>query len=219
MDIYGMPAIVYQDIYLAFPWMFSITGKGNKDTGGDGVIDIQFAMSRDLETWQRPLRDPIVPRGLAGSFDDGMVFSASNLVEREKEVWMYYGAWDGPHGTFKRKARIGLVTWRKDGFVSLANGGFAPGEVTTKPLRVDGASLKINGNFSQENSYLKAELLDEQEKPLPGFSVTDAIPFHGDSLNAKLGWRSGHKLTELSGQNVRIRFHLLGGDLYSFGME
>lgn len=51
------------------------------------------------------------------------------------------------------------------------------------------------------------------------FSLTDAIPFHGDSLNAKLGWRSGHKLTELSGQNVRLRFHLLGGDLYSFGME
>jgi hypothetical protein len=47
MEVYGMPAVDYHGVQLGFPWMFRITGKGGKNTGGDGFIDLGLATSRD----------------------------------------------------------------------------------------------------------------------------------------------------------------------------
>lgn len=214
MEIYGMAAAAYEGAYIGFPWLFRVTGKGAKDTGGDGHIDVQFAFSRDLVEWARPVRNAILPTGVAGSFDDEMIFTASAPVVRGDTVEMFYGAWDGPHGTFDRRAFVGRATWKRDRFVSFTNGGFTSGSIVTRSVTLDGESLMVNCDVS--NGELRAELLDSSGKVLPGYSAAECVPLRGDHLAAKLQWRGASSADALKGQTVKIRFILDRGDLFSF---
>lgn len=216
MEVYGMTTAPYQDIYLGFPWLFNVTKMGRKEVGDDGPIDVQLAVSRDWETWQRPIRKPILATGILGSVDDGMIFTSSHLIEHRGELWMYYGQWDNFHLTFDRKASVGLATWRQDGFVSLSNGGDKAGQVTTKPVRITGNALRVNSVLHKPGGYLRAEVLDEKGAVLSGFSAEDSVPFRGAGTEARLRWTGGKSFAELKGRTVRIRFHLFGGDLYSY---
>jgi hypothetical protein len=214
MEIYGMSAAPYEGAYIGFPWMFRITGKGGKGTGGDGQIDVQFAFSRDLIHWARPIRDAIIPNGIAGSFDDEMVFTSSAPVIRDDEIDMFYGAWDGPHVTFDRTAYVGRARWKPDRFVSISNGGFTSGTLCTRPVLLDGTALMVNCDMVRGS--LAAELLDETGRVLPGYGANNSISVTGDQMHAELCWRGKNGVKELAGRNVRIRFFLLGGDLFSF---
>lgn len=216
MEVYGMTTAPYEDIYLGFPWLFNVTKMGRNEVGDDGPINVQLAVSRDWETWQRPIRKPILSTGILGSVDDGMIFTSSNLIEHKGSLWMYYGQWDNFHLTFDRKASIGLATWRKDGFVSLSNGGDKPGNVTTKPVRIDGTSLRVNAVLNKPGGYLRAEVLDEDGTVLPGFSFEDSVPLRGMSVERRLKWIGGNNFADLKGRTVRLRFHLRDGDFYSY---
>jgi hypothetical protein len=102
-----------------------------------------------------------------------------------------------------------------DGFVSLrsdAEGGF----VDTRPVTLDGGHLLINAVATGE---IRAEITTRDgRKALPGWGAEDCEPVTGDQLHAELRWR-GRQLAELKGQQVRIRFHLRNGDLFSFWLE
>lgn len=216
VDVYGMAVTPYEGCFIGFPWMFKITGQGARDTGGDGRIDVQLAISRDLEHWSRLVRDPIIPRGLAGSFDDEMLFTSSAPVIKDQQISVYYGAWDGPHGTFSRKAYIGLATWRLDRFVSISNAGHTPGELVTKPLLVDNRELRVNADFSYRSGALRAEILDEDHRVVPGFSADECNPIRGDTIDSRVTWRNNSDLRALEGRTLRLRFVLSGGHLFSF---
>ena len=215
MDIYGFPMAPYEGAYIGFPWLFRVTGKGGKDTGGDGHIDVQFAFSRDRLNWTRPVREAIIPNGAPGSFDDEMILTSSGPVVRGDEMRLYYGGWDGPHGTFRRKARIGMARWQRDRFVSITNGGFTTGTIVTKPVRLDGNPLHVNASLAA-GGRLVAELLDVNNMPMQGYTAAEANPVTGDSLDTVLTWNQATNFGPLAGRTVKIRFHLLGGDLFSF---
>jgi hypothetical protein len=58
--------------------------------------------------------------------------------------------------------------------------------------------------------------LDEDRKPLAGFSRADVVPFIGNAVTAEIRWRDGRTLASLAGRPVRFRFHMDRGDLYAF---
>ncbi len=58
---------------------------------------------------------------------------------------------------------------------------------------------------------LEAELL-EDDKPVPGFSRTDCVPFRGDEKSALMRWKGGEKCPA---ENVRLRVYLNRARLYS----
>jgi hypothetical protein len=68
---------------------------------------------------------------------------------------------------------------------------------------------------------LKAEVLDADSNVIPGYSAAESVPFTGDSVKYRLGWRGKSDLSELAGKTVRFRFVIEGaemnrGDFYSF---
>ncbi|WP_053207411.1 hypothetical protein [Jiangella muralis] len=215
---YAVPALPYGNDYIGFPWMFEITAHddpGGTGGGADGTTDVQIAASRDLRHWHRPDRSNVFLRGPDGSWDDSMVITSSDLIVTDTEVSTYYGGWDGTHAIpgGERKAAIGKVTWRKDGWVSM-RAGAETGTLTTRELEVSGDSLVVNAVLGTGGS-LRAELLDAAGDPLPGFGLAASNPVTGDQLAAELTW-DGADFAAIGDQPVRIRFHLTGGDLYSF---
>ncbi|SDT72648.1 hypothetical protein [Jiangella sp. DSM 45060] len=216
-QVYGMPVVPYEGRYVGFPWMYSYAGAGEAGTAGDGPIDVQLAFSDDLRAWQRDDRRPVIPRGVPGSWDYGMVFTSSGLIESGDELLLYYGAWNGWHGTTDRQAAVGLARWRRDGFASLVNGGDRPGTVTTTPFVVTGDELRLNAALDKRGS-LRVEVLDENGVPIPGFGADQARPIIGDRVDHLARWRVG-VWPDLEGRTVSLRFHLDGGDLYSYRQQ
>lgn len=223
-NIYGMPVYPYQGMYIGFPWMFDITtyNTGEFSPTGDGKIQPQLAVSRDLKIWERPLREPILPLGIAGSWDDGTLYTASNMLTTDKEMIVYYGAMNLPHGgstdAQKQYARIASATWRTDGFAALKNGGDDEGEITTKAITFNGSTLKVNCKLNH-GGYLKVEISDEHGNSLMGYDAVNAQPITGDRYDAVAAWINNKSLKNLAGQKIKLRFYLKGGELYSYWFE
>ncbi|WP_163510601.1 carbohydrate binding domain-containing protein [Fodinicola acaciae] len=216
-QIYGMPVIPYAGTYLGLPWRFEINNYADGPSGpgyGDGPVDVGIAASRDLTTWSSPDRDPVLPVGTPGSWNDGTIYTATTMQVTDNEFRLYYGGFNVGHGGGDdQRASIGIASWRRDGFVSLTNGGDDPGTVTTKPITVPSGGLHVNAKL-QAGGSLSVEVLDASGAPVSGFEHGN--PISGDQLSATVSWKSGSTIDSLAGKQVRLRFHLDGGDLYSY---
>lgn len=221
-QIYACPVIPYEGAYLGLPWSFEYTGGNGPGGNDDGHVRPQLAFSRDLTTWVRPGRTHLIDSGPAGSFDAGIIQGTTNdIVVTDDEIRLYYGGFNTSHGgpLDRKRVGIGLVTWRLDGFASMTNGGDEPGVLTTRPVLVGGDHLHVNADLTSQPArpaQLRVELLDEGGTPLPGFTADDAVPIRGDRVDVVAQWHGGAGPRELRGRAVRLRFHLSGGDLYSY---
>jgi hypothetical protein len=225
-EIYGMPAVRYGEQYLGLPWMFDIRKTPNRlgDPGADiGRQHIQLASSPDLLTWSRPNRDDIITPGSAGTWDWGYHLTGTTILNIGDQTRLYYGAFKGEHScnseqqgcVVQGNAKVGLVTWRKDRFVSF-RAGSGGGSVTTRTLAPVGSQLVVNVNPGA--GQLRVEVLDADGVPVPGYTVNDAEPVSADTLGQTVRWGSQTALPATGG-HIRLRFHLSAGDLYSYAIR
>src|SRR5207248_2545470 len=164
--------------------------------------------SRDLRTWQRDDRRPVIVRGPAGSFDAGLVLVAPQPLVVGNEIWLYYVGLDGSHLSRSRRGYAAVAKWRLDGFASLTNGGFEPGVITTKPIQVTGQNLLVN---AQVTGSLRVEILDGQGSIIGGFSQSDSDALTGNKVDLLSSWHGESALGGLLGKTVMLRFYLDGG--------
>lgn len=181
----------------------------------DGPVDIQLVYSRDGVEWKRfPDRCPIISHGKTGNFDGGMIlFVANTPVVYNDQTLVYYTGFKTTHGGSMppKRADVGLASWRLDGFVSLDGGSYG-GEVETVPLSVSGNQLEINVDASHGSAC--AELLSEDGKVLPGYSMEDCVPVVSDEVHHVIHWKGKDALP--NGHPLRFRFRLRDASLYSF---
>lgn len=228
-QIYGMPVLPYESTYIGVPWVFLTTDytSGEYATAADGPVLPQLASSRDLLRWERPVRDPILEPSRGGAWDDGALYTASNILVDDQKISMYYAGFQNGHGGAdsddpnreQHFGQVGLATWRRDGFASMSNASLPglgdAGEVTTKPVVFDGSQLHVNA-VVHDGGSLQVEVLAADGTPIPGFTGADMIPVKGDRLDASVNWRGRARLASLAGQEVKFRFHLVNVDLYSY---
>ena len=184
-------------------------------------------MSRNLESWSRPFRTPVLPLGKLGDWDSGMILGASQAIDVGDEVWLYYAGANYTHGAphvydataakpgTKPAESIGLATWQRDRFVS-ANGPAAGGMLTTVPLRFAGTRLEVNA-VTKGKGEIRVELVDAAGRPLEGFRPSE--PIVGDSLRHAVVFPGKADLASLAGKPVCLRFHLRDAELYAFAFR
>lgn len=215
MDIsfYGMESILYENLYVGFLQIFHTYGPGTAD-----VMELQLAFSRDGLRWERTSgREVFLPLGESGSWDCGMVSSAT-AVTTDDAILIYYNGSDGSHGSNERNTAIGIAELRLDGFVSLDAGNASPyqkqhGRVATlltKPLYSTGKQLAVN---AAARGFIEAELLDLQGAVRKGFGRKDCDSFSGDELRHGFSWRGKSDISDLFPS--RIRFYMEDAELYS----
>lgn len=223
-QIYGMPVYPYEGIYIGFPWCFDLMDytTGIYAEYGDGPIQPQVAASRDLRFWSRLSREPVIPLGKAGAWDDGTIYTSSTLQISKKQIDVYFGGMNLPHGgdrgSEKQVAQIARASWRRDGFVSLHNEEYNTGVITTKSFIFKGKKLLLNAALFPTGK-LKIEVLDDSDKAIPGFALSDARAITGDHLSVVAGWQRGTDISTLEGKEIKLRFYLDGGDIYSYWFE
>jgi len=224
-QVYGMPVFPYQGLYIGMPWIynarwFKYGGYTDErlyesELGTPCTMDVQLAWSWDLINWTRtPERAPFIPRGDKGQFDSEMNYTARAPVQVGDELYFYYGGFNAPHNAQEIKAAIGLAVLRLDGFCSM-HAGETEGSLITRrePFRVPRVTINAT---TGPGGYVTAELLDVNDRVIPGFSRDDCTPFTGDSVRHGLSWKTETLPEELLAPDKKIRFILKNADLYSY---
>lgn len=219
-EFYGIGVHVAESCTLAFPWVFTINNNARYGNH-EGPSEIQFAVSRDLDKWERPFREAVVPRGRAGAWDCGFLTTSSRALRVGDEVWLYYGGANYTHGSpclyraegtgrgDKYTAGIGLAIWKLDRFVSV-DGPAEGGTVTTAPVQFSGTHLDLNAATNQGGSII-VELRDA-----PGNLLARSKPVTGDDLRCPVDWEDHGGIGKLAGKPVTLRFQLKDAQLFAF---
>ena len=230
-EFYGVGTYQAESCLVAFPWVFTINNSArfprNRTPNHEGPCEIQLATSRDLETWQRPFRTPVVPLGPANAWDSGFLTTASHAFRHRDEVRLYYGGGNYTHGNpvlydeYQGHERgttytsgIGLVTWALDRFVS-ADGASEAGTLLTVPLHFTGTRLELNVDAAR--GRVTVELVDAAGREIRDRGRSD--PITTDGLRTTVTWAGKSDLAALRGTPVRIRFTLQQAQLFSFAFR
>jgi hypothetical protein len=239
-DLYSPNVELYpwaQEVYLAFPAMYRTWGYSGQNIShgrdhrgtipNDGLFETQLAVSRDGVNWTR-YRTPYVAAGLlrdaegrAGDLDCGLIMMAVGWIRRGDEIWQYYYGARRTHLGVSEGEKLGLggsavfrLVQRLDGFVSV-DADQRGGELTTPPLRFSGRRLLLNA-ACHGLGEIRVEIRDEQDHPIPGYTLDDAVLIDRNGVAQEVWWRGGPEVSRLAGQPVRLRFRLYSAKLFAF---
>jgi hypothetical protein len=232
-DIYSTKVIKYPwapDTYLAFPAVYfhydGEESEARQTLGrefrkkGSGVIEVQVAVSRDGVRYKRYPRPAYVPINSNGADEVHMMLATHGMVRRGNEIWQYAGGHSGNgvnyHSAFVRHPNSPLWRFvqRVDGFVA-AEADYTEGGFKTRPLVFEGRSLRLNIDTGAVG-FAQVGFVDEQGKPIPGYSVDDCVYINGDYLDAPVEWLGkGTDVSSLAGRTVQIVFRMRGTKLFA----
>ncbi len=206
---YGMPTFRYGGVYWGFLQHYKLRSK-NEDT-----IEVELVTSRDGLHWNRQHGKPMfLPRGGEGAWDMAMVSPADRVIEVGDEWWLYYTGIDGYHGDKDFVGRIGVLKFRKEGFISIRSDGANDSYLVTRTLRWPGGDLYVNADAGEEGS-VQVRVTDMYRKPVEGFGYEQSRPLEGDHVRHKMQW-DGADINDLKGQLIRLEFKFKSADLYAF---
>lgn len=211
---YGMMVAVKGSLYIGFLEQDNLSPQA--------TIDIELRTSRDGLNWKRHRGgEYLFRRGTYGKWNGAMVKPAG-LVEFGDEWLVYYTGFRGyHHEVLKKGASLGLVRFRKEGFVSLRAPESGLGYVITRPLIWEGGNLFVNfdgeGVFPLTGS-IRVQVTDADRVVLKGFSYEDCVGFQGDAVRAPIKWKQAD-LASLAGKEIRFEFEFHHGDLFGFVAE
>ena len=235
-DMYYSSATFYpwaQDVYLMFPAMFRhfypdrqpyIRPKQPGQWEDFGLLEVQLAVSRDGIHWERPIREPYFPTGLADEWDRWYAVLAPGIVKRGNYLYQYYVSSGRTHDSVILRPEyddlvsgpggIGVVRQRLDGFIS-ADVDHPGGWLETPPLTFTGNRLRLNIDTGSMGTAF-VELRDEDGNPIEGYTLGDCEEIGGNFIDQSVYWRGNTDVSSLAGKPVRIYFKLTRAKLYSF---
>jgi len=184
---------------------------------GTAITEGLFMSSRDgvrFKRWNEAFLRPGIER--EGTWNYGQQYLAWHPVEtksalegapNELSFYATESYWTGTSSALRR------YTLRLDGFVSI-RAPMKGGELLTKALTFTGKKLTMNFATSAAGG-IQVEIQDASGNPVPGFTLADAEPQFGDSIERAVTWKNGSDVDSLAGKPVRLRFVLNDADLYS----
>ncbi|MEN6601998.1 MAG: hypothetical protein ABFD86_06235, partial [Bryobacteraceae bacterium] len=171
---------------------------------------------RDGFHWHRPDRRALVPVSEHyGDWNWGNVQSAGGCcVTVGDQLYFYVSGRAGVPGTKDSGVcTTGLATLRRDGFASM-RAGDRSGTLTTRVLRFKGTRLFVNA--AVRKGELRVEALDRDGRVIEPFTRAGCVPIREDATSIEVRWKRVANIAALSNREVRFRFHLRAGGLYSF---
>jgi hypothetical protein len=107
----------------------------------------------------------------------------------------------------------GLATLRRDGFASM-DAASEEGSLTTRAVQFNGRHLFVNANAG--GGRLTVELLDAEGKVLRGYTRKECRPIQADGTRQQVSWNRSEDLSALRSRTLRLRFHAVRTQLFSF---
>ncbi|NIA15258.1 MAG: hypothetical protein GWP08_14405 [Nitrospiraceae bacterium] len=179
-----------------------------------GIGYTTLAWTRDGDTWTRDATPFFSPNPEKGMWDHAHAWIDDQLPVGD-EVFLYYGGYARGHKVNRFEERqIGLVRMKKDRYVS-RKAGPGIGRILTPLLTLHGGSLTVNADA--HGGSLRAQVLDENRHPVPGFTLEDCRPVTTDALAAPITWK--RSLGKLRTKPVRLEFVLQNAAIFGFELR
>jgi hypothetical protein len=188
----------------------------------DVTIDLGFVVSNDGMHFREPAYEWIfLKHGKDGEWDQGGLIQGQGFENIGDETFIYYGAWDPRHWEQEPvRGGVGIAVLPRDRFGDLVveKAGEGPGdyqipqvtsEFITKPIEIKNGSsprFHVNADGLGQEASLKIELLDAQERPLPGYSGKDAALITQSGFQTPVLWNEKH---EAPGLPERVCIHVV----------
>ena len=231
-EFYTMQPWTVGNVFLGALYVFDVSMDMNKHSmwNQHGIMETQLVYSRDLVHWDRlGDRQPWIARGEAGEQDCAMIHFDSVPIRVGDWMYQYYTAGNLPHPSVDQQwlyeqrrlieagkrhplQTIDCVRFRPDRYISLAAGNRA-GRVTTKSLTVSEGRLLVN--LDATDGELIVSILTERGRPLKGYEQSQ--PIRGNHIEAAVSFSK--PLTDLVGQQVKLRFTLQDAKLFSYSWD
>lgn len=181
----------------------------------DGVLDLQFAHSRDGVHWGRNFRGAYVRLDLPDGPCTKMMHMLVGMVPNGNYLSQYYVGGRRSHGEgrvktdtkFEKKTEMGdpmvfRLEQRMDGFVS-ADSAYAGGVLVTKPFELNGKTLRINIDTSASGDAYAA-LVGEDSSTIEGFELGDSDRIQGNNTEFVLSWKGKSDLSQFVGKRIKL---------------
>ena len=213
-QFYNMEVMTYEGLRIGLVTVFSYDPDYCRGA-------VQLTSSRDGRTWDRAgNRSVFIPlSNQPGDFDWGAIYPLQGPFVYGDEIRIYYSAGGVDHNHTRPPGvdgfpnGIGLAKLRLDGFVSV-QAGKPGGSLTTRSFTFTGDELVVNADAG-DGRFL-VEVLDQEGKPVHGYTREDCDPLRQDALRQTVTWNGRSAVTSLTGKPIRLRFHLEEASLYSF---
>lgn len=215
--IYNFDVMAYESVMLGFYSAWA--GPENHICARDGIQKrnvISLGYSRDGFHFTRPTHLPFMNvNETEGAWNWGNMQSINGVPLIVGDSLYFYSSgrrlskvmWDSHTST-------GLATLRRDGFVSM-QASRKEGYLLTEKLSFDGKYLFVNAEVGK--GKLLVEVLDAEGNPIDGFTKKECVAMSkANSTKQLIIWKGKQDLSSLNGENIRLKFYLSDGDLYSF---
>ena len=193
-QIYKMPIMPYEGIYVGFPVVFNPAGAIPEPWGNFTAINqVELAVSRDLYDWRRVANRDVF---IGVQPWDGVTYETMQLltcgrpqVHEDREIWVYYSAlrfrgpkelWAQPYQEYFNDTAAPSVWPRCASTASCPSTRTGRATLETSPFDLEGGNLMVNADAS--DGRIGAELVDAQTgDALPGLTEGDCEPIRGDT--------------------------------------
>ncbi len=165
----------------------------------DGLrIDLGLSLSNDGVRFREPIPNfKFLQHGSSDQWDSFALLQGHAFVNVGEQTYIWYSHWDC-EGKFRHQ-EIGLATLRRDGFGYLSRQDEGdPGHCTTSVVAAapHARQIVVNAAGLTPDAPLKVELLDDLDRPIPGYSGADAALLSQDGTGQPLTWpKSGATAT------------------------
>ncbi len=212
VGFYGMPVVRYENLFIGLLWWIYC----DPGTFGlpNGPIECALAYSYDGRHFNRLFHKPFIRRNELGEHGGGCIYTGSMLVDEHHHIRFYSGSSKAEH--FQNQdlddAALMLHTLRLDGFAYLATPA-GKGLLRTRPFTITGDNLQINAR--SPFGEIRARLLDERGKELPGFGFADCQPLQGDELFWTPRWNGGTLGSCRNAERRQLEIAVNTGEIYA----
>jgi hypothetical protein len=216
-ELYNLDCVAYESVMLG---LFTIWR--GESWVREKINEITVGFSRDGFHWHRPDRATFI--GVSeeeGSWNWSNVQSAGGCCTVVGD-WLYFyvsGRQGRPGTDAPGVCSTGLATLRRDGFASMDWNPIEDGpqqrigHLTTRPLKFRGGHLFVNADVS--DGELRVEVLDRGGRSVAPFTRDACRPVTINGTRVAVTWQKG-SLSDLAGQEVRLRFSMTRGRLFAF---
>lgn len=139
------------------------------------------------------------------------------------KAYLYYSG--NNSGNAGLTADIGVAMLRRDGFGYLGiqigwsyvtQGSRREGELITAPIRLHDKNkeqvlLNLDNVGRERDQWVKVEILDENCRPIPGYTLEDSDRLSESGIAVPVTWKGSSLLSGLPVDIIRLRILLHGG--------
>lgn len=186
--------------------------------------DARLAISSDGQSFNWVSQETILEHGKPGEWDRGMVFPQPNLLHLpDGRLALPYNGYSHTHNgafhyyykpeEFVSESGLAWALW-EDGRLAGIQADKVGEFYSSSSESVNGNEILINARTAR-GGKVEVELV-QKDKPLPGFSFADCVPFKGDGIWVPLKWKGQADLSALAGKKFQLHFRLTKAKLFGY---